>query len=93
MIHIADILAELGRTYPDQGVGVVAINSNDVANYPEDSPEKMIEECELRGYEFPYLDETQAVAKSFDACTPDFFLYDHDAKLASRPARRRSPRQ
>ena len=86
VIHIADMLAELGRTYPDRGVGVVAINSNDVANYPDDSPEKMIEECELRGYEFPYLyDETQAVAKSFDAaCTPDFFLYDHDAKLAYR---------
>ena len=46
----------------------------------------MIEECELRGYEFPYLyDETQTVAKSFDAaCTPDFFLYDHDAKLTYR---------
>ena len=86
VIHIADMLAELGRTYPGQGVGVVAINSNDVLNYPDDSPEKMVEECELRGYEFPYLyDETQAVAKSFDAaCTPDFFLYDGEGDLVYR---------
>ena len=86
VIHIADMLAELGRTYPERGVGVVAINSNDVPNYPDDSPEKMIEECELRGYEFPYLyDETQTVAKSFDAaCTPDFFLYDREGELVYR---------
>ena len=86
VIHIAEMLAELGRTYPERGVGVVAINSNDVDNYPDDSPEKMIEECTLRGYDFPYLfDESQDVGKSFHAaCTPDFFLYDHDAKLAYR---------
>ena len=86
VIHLVEALADLGRTYPGRGIGVVAINSNDVPNYPDDSPEKMVEECALRGYEFPYLfDETQEVARSFDAaCTPDFFLYDSEGVLVYR---------
>ena len=86
VIHLAEALADLGRTYPGRGIGVVAINSNDVPNYPDDSPEKMVEECALRGYEFPYLfDETQEVARSFNAaCTPDFFLYDGKGVLVYR---------
>jgi hypothetical protein len=65
---------------------MVAINSNDVDNYPEDSPEKMAQEVKRRGYVFPYLyDETQTVAKTYRAaCTPDFFLYDRERKLVYR---------
>jgi peroxiredoxin len=86
VIHIAEAMADIGRTYPPRGLNVVAISSNDVPNYPADSPEKMVEECALRGYEFPYLyDESQQVARSFDAaCTPDFFLYDDDGMLVYR---------
>ena len=86
VIHIADQLSEFAREYMAQGVAIVGINSNDVANYPADSPEQMVAEAEKRGYAFPYLyDETQEVAKSYQAaCTPDFFLFDKDRKLVYR---------
>lgn len=84
--HVRDELARLGRDYQPKGVAVVAINSNDVANYPDDSPEKMKSEATQAGYTFPYLfDESQAVAKAYDAaCTPDFFLYDRQQLLVYR---------
>ncbi|MCA0899574.1 thioredoxin family protein [Microbulbifer agarilyticus] len=84
--HIADGLAAFCKDTVAKGVNVVAINSNDFASYPADSPTKMREEIALRGYEFEYLvDEDQSVAKAFDAaCTPDFFLFDGDGKLAYR---------
>ncbi len=84
--HIADGLAELARDYLSEGVAVVGINSNDVENYPDDSPQKMVEEVKTRGYSFPYLfDETQAVAKAYRAsCTPDFFVFDLDRRLVYR---------
>jgi thiol-disulfide isomerase/thioredoxin len=84
--HIAPKLAELASEYQQQGVAVVAINPNDAANYPDDSPERMIHEVEERGYPFPYLyDETQEVAKAYHAaCTPDFFLFDKKRQLAYR---------
>ena len=84
--HIADELARFGREYQEKGLGIVAINANDVANYPDDSPEKMVEEVRARGYTFPYLfDESQEVAKAYQAaCTPDFFLFDGDFKLVYR---------
>ena len=86
VIHVADELARIGRDYADSGLGMVAISSNDVANYPDDAPDKMAAEAEHRGYVFPYLyDETQSVARSFDAaCTPDFFLYDTEGLLVYR---------
>src|SRR5512136_176968 len=66
--HIRDGLAKLARDYQPRGVAVVGINSNDVANYPADSPAKMAEEITSAGYIFPYLyDETQGVAKAFHA--------------------------
>ncbi|MBK1674497.1 thioredoxin family protein [Ectothiorhodospira shaposhnikovii] len=86
--------ARFGRTYTEKGLAVIAINANDVENYPEDSPEKMKDEARRFGYTFPYLfDETQEVAKAYDAaCTPDFYLFDADRRLfyrgqfdASRP--------
>ena len=84
--HIADELARLGRDYQAKGVAVIAISSNDVATHPADSPEQMVHEVESREYTFPYLyDESQDVAKAYKAaCTPDFYVFDKDLKLAYR---------
>jgi len=84
--HVAEQLATLGRDYLPRGVGFVAINSNDAASHPADSPEQMVHEAENRGYLFPYLyDEEQAVARDYRAaCTPDFFLFDGAGKLVYR---------
>jgi peroxiredoxin len=84
--HIQGGLADFGQFCRDQNVGMVAISSNDVASYPADSPEAMAAEARQAGYVFPYLyDESQAVAKAFDArCTPDLFIFDGDGKLAYR---------
>jgi peroxiredoxin len=83
--HVAAELARLGRDYAPKA-GIVAINSNDAANYPDDSPGKMKTEKKQRGYTFPYLyDETQKVARACNAaCTPDFFLFDKQHRLAYR---------
>lgn len=84
--HIAEELARLGRDYAEKDIGIVAIQSNNVEEYPDDSPELMKKESADRGYSFPYLhDESQSVAISFTAaCTPDLFLFDADHKLAYR---------
>ena len=84
--HIAEELARLGRDYAEKDIGIVAIQSNNVEEYPDDSPELMKKESADRGYAFPYLhDESQTVAISFTAaCTPDLFLFDADHKLAYR---------
>jgi peroxiredoxin len=84
--HIAGELGAFSRKYAAKGLAMVGICANDVANYPDDSPEKMVAEVGLRGYAFPYLhDESQEVAKAYRAaCTPDFFLYDADRRLAYR---------
>jgi thiol-disulfide isomerase/thioredoxin len=84
--HIRSELAAFAREYVGRGLAVVGINSNDVANYPDDRPEKMAEEVRAAGYVFPYLyDESQAVAKAYRAaCTPDFFLFDKGRKLVYR---------
>jgi peroxiredoxin len=84
--HVRAKLAELARIYQAKDVGVVAISSNDVDNYPDDSPKNMKKEAAEAGYTFPYVyDETQAVAKAYRAaCTPDFFLFDRDHRLVYR---------
>jgi peroxiredoxin len=84
--HIRAGLAQLARDYVPQGVAIVAISSNDAANYPDDSPARMKEEVRAAGYIFPYLyDETQAVAKAYcAACTPDIYLFDKSQRLAYR---------
>ncbi|WP_415285846.1 thioredoxin family protein [Candidatus Pelagibacter sp. Uisw_104] len=68
------------------GVKAVAICSNDTINYPEDSFENMIEFAKKHQFNFPYLfDETQNIAKSYDAmCTPDFFGYNNNLELQYR---------
>ena len=83
---IRDGLADFAREYAGRGVAMVAINSNDFANYPGDTPEKMQDEINEFGYTFPYLvDESQEVAKAYRAaCTPDFYLFDADKKLVYR---------
>lgn len=84
--HIRAGLAEFGGYCRDHGVGMVAISPNDVVAYPADAPALMAAEAREAGYPFPYLyDESQAVAKAFDArCTPDLFIFDGDGKLAYR---------
>jgi len=84
--HVNDQLVNLSNDYISRGVSFVAISSNDVANYPEDSPEKMKETARLLGYPFPYLyDESQEVAKAFDAaCTPDFYVFNKEGELVYR---------
>ena len=84
--HIADELAAIGRDYVAKGVAVYAISSNDVAAYPADAVEKMAEQKAKRGYEFPYLyDESQEIARAYRAaCTPDFYLFGADKRLAYR---------
>jgi hypothetical protein len=69
-----------------KGISFVAISSNDYASVPEDSPENMLKVATELKYPFPSLvDETQQVAKAYEAvCTPDFFIYDADLKLAYR---------
>ncbi len=86
VIHVRTELATLAREYQGKGVAVIAISSNNPENYPADSPEKMKEEVAKNGYTFPYLfDGSQGVAKSYRAaCTPDFFVFDKDLKLAYR---------
>ena len=84
--HIAAGLADFARDYASRGVAVVAINANDAEKYPADSPEQMVHEVKLRGYDFPYLfDENQETVKALRAaCTPDFFLFGSDRRLAYR---------
>jgi peroxiredoxin len=84
--HLKAELAEFGRDCAEKGVQMVAISSNDVTTHPDDSPQLMKRDAEEFGYVFPYLyDESQAVARAFDAaCTPDFFVFDRQSKLAYR---------
>ncbi len=84
--HIQAGLVRMAKEFQARGVEVIAISSNDVANYPDDSPEKMKEEALRAGYTFPYLyDESQSVARAYRAaCTPDFFLFDAKRHLVYR---------
>lgn len=86
VIHVQDELVKLANDYQTKGISFIAINSNDVVNYPDDSPEKMKEVAQQFGYSFPYLfDETQEVAKAYQAaCTPDFYIFDKELKCIYR---------
>jgi thiol-disulfide isomerase/thioredoxin len=79
---------DLGRLITETGIQSVAINSNDMLEYPEDGPDGMREQISRAGWDFPYLiDDGQDVARAFGAvCTPDFFLYDAAGLLAYRGA-------
>ncbi len=84
--HIRKAFAQLARDYQAKGVAVIGISSNDAVAHPDDSPTKMKEEKAAAGYVFPYLyDESQEVAKAYHAaCTPDFFVFDKNQKMAYR---------
>src|SRR5690606_36516649 len=79
-------LVHLGNDYMPKGVSFLAISSNDVESYPEDSPENMKKVADAWELPFPYLyDETQEVAKAYQAaCTPDFYIFDGDLQLVYR---------
>jgi peroxiredoxin len=94
--HVRNEFARFARDYQPRGIIVIAVNSNDIRAYPQDGPAGMAAESRNAGYTFPYLfDETQAVAKAYQAaCTPDFFLFNEDKRLiyrgqfdSSRPGR------
>jgi len=78
VIHVNPQLVSLANEYKQHGVSFVAISSNDVDNYPDDSPDKMKLVAKVLKFPFPYLyDKYQEVAKSYDAaCTPDFYVFD-----------------
>lgn len=84
--HVDDELIRLANDYQQKGISFIAISSNDVENYPDDSPENMKKVAEELSYPFPYLyDETQEIAKAYDAaCTPDFYIFDRDLKCVYR---------
>lgn len=86
VIHVNEEVVAVAGHYQQKGVGFVAISSNDVENYPADAPDKMTAHAKATGYNFPYLyDESQAVAKAYDAaCTPDFYVFDGEGKLYYR---------
>ena len=85
VIHYHDEIIRLEKDYSKK-INLVAISSNDIINYPQDSPAKMKELWETLGLSFPYLfDESQEVAKKYKAeCTPEFYLFDSNKKLIYR---------
>jgi peroxiredoxin len=86
VIHLLDHLSLKFNQMPSNGIEVYAISSNDIQNYPQDSPEKMAQLATQHKFTFPYLfDGNQEVAISYRAaCTPDFFLFDDQKKLFYR---------
>jgi len=86
VIHVQDELVRLANDYSAKGISFIAISSNDVVNYPQDSPEQMREHAKTVGYPFPYLyDESQEVAKAYTAaCTPDISVFDSSLRCVYR---------
>ena len=83
---IVDRLVRDAKALQDQGIGVIAIMSNDTLTYPDDSFDNMKAFSAGHGFTFPYvIDETQKVARAYDAvCTPDFFGFNADLELQYR---------
>lgn len=86
VLHVIDEIVMIANDYRVQGLGIVAISSNDVIKYPQDAPDKMADFALENKIDFPYLyDESQNVAKAYNAaCTPDFFLFDSQDSLIYR---------
>ncbi|MFY9350036.1 thioredoxin family protein [Sphingobium sp.] len=100
VLHVIDAFVTFAGECQARGVGVVAISSNDIVEFPEDDFAHMKRFAVDRGFTFPYLhDANQRVAIAYEAiCTPDFFLFDSDLRLfyagqfdASRPKINRPP--
>ena len=85
VIHVEKEIANIARDYAGK-IAFCAINSNDVAAYPQDSPDNMRAQAKRLGWNFPYFyDETQEVARSYSAaCTPDIFLFNGAMELVYR---------
>ena len=86
VLAVIDRIVRDAKALQEIGVGVVAISANDVADYPDDAPDKMVELAQKHGFTFPYLyDESQEVARAYGAvCTPDFFGYNAAGGLQYR---------
>ena len=84
VVHVEQELARLGRDYHDTRLGIITISSNDPISYPDDAPPQLKEMAVRLGFTFPFChDETQEVAKAYRAaCTPEFYLFDRDRRLA-----------
>lgn len=79
VLHVKNQLIDIAKQYKSKGVSTIAISSNDIKNYPQDAPDKMLEMMEEWGRPFAaYLyDESQDVARAYQAaCTPDIYLFD-----------------
>lgn len=86
VIHLINKLVSVSLEYEKNNIGFIAINSNDIDYFPEDSPENMKIFAKKNNINFPYLfDKDQSVAKAFNAaCTPDFYIFDKDLKCVYR---------
>ena len=84
--HVNQQIVQIAKDYQNSGIKLIAISSNDIINYPDDSPSEMKKVAIKENFIFPYLfDETQIVAKNYDAaCTPDFFIFNNSKKLVYR---------
>ena len=84
--HVQQEFYNIQEDYQDRGLGIIAISANDVAKYPDDSPDNLKAMAQEFSYKFPVCyDETQEVSKAYTAaCTPDFFLFDRTDKLVYR---------
>ena len=82
VVHVANTLNKVNKICNSLNIEMIAINSNDIKAYPDDSPAKMVEESARHCWQFPYLfDESQEIAKQFHAtCTPDTFVLDGNQK-------------
>ncbi|MEL6355272.1 MAG: thioredoxin family protein [Cyanobacteria bacterium J06627_28] len=84
--YIENQLGQIGQDYIPSGMAILAISANSIETHPQDDPQNMRQQVQRANFNFPYAyDATQEVAKSYTAaCTPDFFLFDSDFKLAYR---------
>lgn len=84
--HVQSELSQIGQDYSQKSLGIIAISANDVDKYPNDSPTKLQEMANTLNFNFPVCyDESQSVSRAYTAaCTPDFFLFDKNLRLAYR---------
>ncbi len=86
VLHVQKEIVKIAQEYSAKEFSFVAISSNDVQNYPQDSPENMQLHARNHNFDFPYLyDESQDIAKAYQAaCTPDFYVFDENHNLYYR---------
>jgi thiol-disulfide isomerase/thioredoxin len=84
--HIIPSVVAFADEFQARGARFIAINSNDISQFPEDAPDKMARFASHHQFNFPYLfDETQETAKEYQAvCTPDFFVFDAQYRCVYR---------